>query len=153
VMLEAGKGLQVLLDDVIALTRADDDRGVEEDCDPQQAARSVARLLQPRAWEKQLRLTVAASANLPNVAADPRRVRQILLKLADNALKFTDKGGVEIRVEPETHDDGKHYVRFTVVDTGHGVPDELVPHLFKPFALGDSSYARHQQGAGLGLAV
>lgn len=148
VMLEAGRGLQTLLDDVIALTRADDDRYRQEDCDPAQAARAVARLLQPRAWEKHLRLSVSAAANLPHVAADPRRVRQVLLKLADNALKFTDRGGVEIRVEHE-----QSVVRFSVVDTGHGVPKEIVTDLYKPFTPGDSSYTRQQQGAGLGLSV
>ncbi|HWA89318.1 MAG TPA: ATP-binding protein [Rhizomicrobium sp.] len=149
VMLEAGRGLQTLLDDVIALTRADDDRVREEDCDPAQAARAVARLLQPRAWEKHLRLTVSAPAGLPRVAADPRRIRQVLLKLADNALKFTDRGGVEIRVERED----KPFVRFSVIDTGHGVPKEIADSLYKPFNPGDSSYARQQQGAGLGLSV
>jgi signal transduction histidine kinase/HPt (histidine-containing phosphotransfer) domain-containing protein len=148
VMLEAGRGLQTLLDDVIALTRADDDRYREEDCDPAQAARAVARLLQPRAWEKHLRLTVSAAANLPRVAADPRRVRQVLLKLADNALKFTDHGGVEIRVEREAS-----VVRFNIIDTGHGVPKEIVANLYTPFTPGDTSYARQQQGAGLGLSV
>jgi signal transduction histidine kinase/HPt (histidine-containing phosphotransfer) domain-containing protein/CheY-like chemotaxis protein len=150
VMLEAGRGLQMLLDDVIALTRADDDRAREEDCDPAQAARAVARLLQPRAWEKHLRLTVTVGSGLPRVAADPRRIRQILLKLADNALKFTDRGGVEIRVD---HEIENGLVRFAVIDTGHGIPPEILPVLFKPFAPGDTSYTRRQQGAGLGLAV
>jgi signal transduction histidine kinase/HPt (histidine-containing phosphotransfer) domain-containing protein len=149
VMLEAGRGLQTLLDDVIELTRADDDRAREEDCDPAQAARAVARLLQPRAWEKHLRLTVSAPAGLPRVAADPRRIRQVLLKLADNALKFTDRGGVEIKVEREE----PSFVRFSVVDTGHGVPKEIAASLYNPFQPGDASYTRQQQGAGLGLSV
>jgi signal transduction histidine kinase/HPt (histidine-containing phosphotransfer) domain-containing protein len=153
VMLEAGRGLQTLLDDVLALTRADDDRTREEDCDPAQAARAVARLLQPRAWEKHLRLSVSTPGDLPRIAADPRRIRQILLKLVDNALKFTDRGGVEIRVEKENSDDGREMIRFSVIDTGHGVLKEALPHLYEPFAPGDTSYTRQQQGAGLGLAV
>jgi len=153
VMLEAGRGLQTLLDDVIALTRADDDRMREEDCDPAQAARAVARLLQPRAWEKHLRLSVSAPNDLPRIAADPRRIRQMLLKLADNALKFTDRGGVEIRVEREAGAGGRDMVRFSVIDTGHGVPAEAMAHLYEPFTPGDTSYTRQQQGAGLGLAV
>ena len=152
VMLEAGRGLQTLLDDVIALTQDNQEQSADCECDPVQAARAVARLLQPRGWEKRLRLNVTADANLPHVAADPRRVRQALLKLADNGLKFTDSGGVEIRVEAIERDGGP-FVRFAVIDTGLGVPAEIVPRLFKPFSPGDTSYARRDQGAGLGLAV
>jgi signal transduction histidine kinase/HPt (histidine-containing phosphotransfer) domain-containing protein len=151
VMLEAGRGLQTLLDDVIALTRADD-RQREEDADPAQSARAVARLLRPRAHEKRLRLTVSIAAELPRVAADARRIRQALLKLADNALKFTERGGVEIRVETDARA-GRDMVRFSVVDTGRGVPKDMMDELYKPFSPGDVSYARRQQGAGLGLSV
>ncbi|MBA1661291.1 ATP-binding protein, partial [Escherichia coli] len=75
-------------------------------------------------------------ANLPLVAADGRRVRQALLKLVDNALKFTDRGGIEIRVEAEAE-----AVKFSVIDTGPGVPPDVIPLLFKPFTPGDPSYA------------
>ena len=152
VMLEAGRGLQTLLDDVIALTQGGDDSQTDKECDPVQAARVVTRLCQPLAWQKGLRLTVTAGANLPRVAADPRRVRQALLKLVDNGLKFTDSGGIEIRVETFAKD-GSDFVRFAVIDTGLGVPDEIVSRLFKPFSPGDTSYAKRDQGAGLGLAV
>ena len=87
------------------------------------------------------------------MAADPRRVRQALLKLADNALKFTDHGMVDIRLEETTDKNGQAMVRFCVCDTGHGVGEEAAAMLFKPFSPGDSSYTRKQQGAGLGLAV
>ncbi len=153
VMLEAGQGLLTLLDDVIALTRDDDVLLEDDDCDPLPTARAVARLLQPRAWEKRLRLTLTASPDLPRVAADPRRVRQALLKIADNALKFTDRGLVDIRLDAEQDARGQRFVRFTVADTGLGVAPEVAGTIFKPFAMGDSSYTRRQQGAGLGLAV
>jgi len=138
---------------VIALTRDDDDALEDEDCDPIQTARAVTRLLQPRAWEKRLRLTLTAGQNLPRVAADPRRVRQALLKIVDNALKFTERGLVDIRLDLDSDASGQPVVRFSISDTGSGVSPELAPLLFKPFSLGDSSYARKQQGAGLGLAV
>jgi signal transduction histidine kinase/HPt (histidine-containing phosphotransfer) domain-containing protein len=153
VMLEAGRGLLTLLDDVIALTRDDDEQLEDEDCDPLHTARAVARLLQPRAWEKRLRLTLTAAPDLPRVAADPRRVRQALLKIADNALKFTDRGLVDIRLDSERDEKGQNFVKFTITDTGLGVAPEAAKLLFKPFSPGDSSYARRQQGAGLGLAV
>lgn len=151
VMLESGRGLKTLLDDVLTLTQ-DDSSPVDEDCDPAQAARAVARLIQPRAWEKQIKLNVAAIAGVPMVASDPRRVRQILLKLADNALKFTERGSIEIRIESEP-EGPKPRVRFTVADTGLGVSKETAEHLFEPFTPGDASYTRKEQGAGLGLAV
>jgi signal transduction histidine kinase/HPt (histidine-containing phosphotransfer) domain-containing protein len=150
VMLQAGRGLQTLIDDVIALTRDDVHQTDDEDCEPLQAARVVARLLQPRAWEKRLHLTLSAAPDLPRVAADPRRVRQVLLKLTDNALKFTEHGLVDIRLD--VTQDGNS-VRFCVSDTGQGVAPELAGQLFNPFSPGDISYARKQQGAGLGLAV
>jgi len=153
VMLEAGRGLQTLLDDVIALTRDDAEQLEDEDCDPVQTARAVVRLLQPRAWEKRLRLTLTASGGLPRVAADPRRVRQVLLKLADNALKFTDRGLVDVRLDDTVDAHGNRVVRFTVTDTGLGVAPEVAHLLFNAFTPGDNSYARAQQGAGLGLAV
>jgi signal transduction histidine kinase/HPt (histidine-containing phosphotransfer) domain-containing protein len=148
VMLEAGKALQMLLDDVIALSRDESEEHPEDDSDPVQAARAVGRLLQPRAWEKRLRLTVTAPPNLPHVAIDGRRLRQALLKLVDNALKFTEHGGVEIRAEA----DGEA-VRFSVSDTGQGVPGEIGPNLFKPFVADISYTRREQRGMGLGLAV
>jgi signal transduction histidine kinase/HPt (histidine-containing phosphotransfer) domain-containing protein len=153
VMLEAGSGLMTLLDDVIALTRDDAEQLEDEDCDPLPTARAVTRLLQSRAWEKKLRLTLTAAPDLPRVAADPRRVRQVLLKLADNALKFTNHGLVDFRLDAERDEKGHGFVRFTVSDTGLGVAPEVAKLLFKPFSPGDSSYARPQQGAGLGLAV
>jgi signal transduction histidine kinase/HPt (histidine-containing phosphotransfer) domain-containing protein len=153
VMLEAGRGLQTLLDDVIALTRDDDDALEDEDCDPAQTARAVTRLLQPRAWEKRLRLALNAGSELPRVAADPRRVRQALLKLADNALKFTERGLVEIRLNADRDASGRPVVRFAISDTGPGITDDVAQRLFKPFSPGDVSYARKEQGAGLGLAV
>jgi signal transduction histidine kinase/HPt (histidine-containing phosphotransfer) domain-containing protein len=153
VMLEAGRGLRTLLDDVITLARDDSEQHRSEECDAGLAARAVTQLLQPRAWEKQLRLNISAPSDLPRVAADPRRVRQALLKLAENALKFTERGAVEILVESIQSGDGKTHLRFAVSDTGHGIPDEVAKHLFEPFAPGDTSYTRKHQGAGLGLAV
>jgi signal transduction histidine kinase/HPt (histidine-containing phosphotransfer) domain-containing protein len=153
ILLEAGRGLKVLLDDVIALARDEAEPAAlnEDECDVGQAARTVMRMLQPRAWEKKIYLTVSAPNNLPRAAADPRRVRQVLLKLADNAVKFTERGGVEIRVE--TLDAEHPVIRFSVTDTGLGFAPEIAANLFKPFTPGDSSYSRKADGAGLGLAV
>src|SRR6185437_1031045 len=79
--------------------------------------------------------------------------RQALLKMTDNALKFTEHGLVDIRLDLDRNEFRQPMVRFAVSDTGAGVAPEVAPHLFKPFTPGDSSYARKEQGAGLGLAV
>jgi signal transduction histidine kinase/HPt (histidine-containing phosphotransfer) domain-containing protein len=155
ILLEAGRSLKTLLDDVIALARDDAEPTVlcEDDCDAAQAARTVGRMMQPRAWEKQIHFTVTAANNLPRVAADPRRVRQILLKLADNAVKFTERGGVEIRVDSVETEGGRKMLRFCVTDTGLGFTRDTAEHVFEPFTQGDMSYARRNEGPGLGLAV
>jgi HPt (histidine-containing phosphotransfer) domain-containing protein len=83
----------------------------------------------------------------------PRRIRQALLKLTENALKFTERGGVEIRIALESEPDGLQALRFSVSDTGLGIPQEVAAHLFEPLQPGDASYVRRHQGLGLGLAV
>src|SRR5262249_60486694 len=85
-------------------------------------------------------------------AGAERRVRHVLLKIADTAVKFPDTARIDIRVESEN--EGPHrLVRFTVADSGRGVAKDVVPRLFIPFSPGDPSYTRRDQGAGLGLAV
>ncbi|MGC8535102.1 MAG: ATP-binding protein [Rhizomicrobium sp.] len=154
VVIEAGRGLKTLLDDVLTLSSSDIPDATEaEDCDPGETVRTVARLLQPRAWEKQLRLSISAPASLPRAYADPRRLRQVLMKLADNALKYTDRGGVELRAEVINEGKAGPQVRFSVIDTGLGLASEAAQHVFEPFHRSDTSYAKRHGGAGLGLAV
>jgi HPt (histidine-containing phosphotransfer) domain-containing protein len=98
----------------------------------------------------------AAAARLGEAAApDPdRRTRPAARrKIADNALKFTERGLVDIRLDSERDEAGHGFVRFTVTDTGAGVSPQAAKQLFKPFSPGDTSYTRSKQGAGLSLAV
>jgi len=83
------------------------------------------------------------------VNSDPVRVRQILANFANNALKFTARGLIDIRIT--AHPDGR--VRMDVADTGPGVPEKLMPRLFKPFSQADSSTTRQYGGTGLGLNI
>ena len=154
VMLEAGRGLQTLLDDVIALTRDDDDALEDEDCDPVQTARAVTRLLQPRAWEKRLRLTLTAAPDLPRVAADPAPRAPGAAQAGRQCAQIhrARPGGYPPRSRQRRRRPA--VVRFSVSDTGPGVGAgswrRFCSSLSRP---GDSSYARKEQGAGLGLAV
>ena len=155
VLLEAGRGLRTLLDDIIALSQLENDALTppEDGADAGQAARTVVRLLQPNAWEKRLRLSINVAAGLPHVTADPRLLRRVLLKLVGNAIKFTERGNIEVAVDGITEDSGRKMVRFVVTDTGPGIPHQLMASLFQPFAKGDDSYAARHTGAGVGLAV
>ena len=155
VLLEAGRSLTTLLDDVLDLARSKDQMpgAPKEGCNAAHAVRTVARLLQPNVWEKRLQLSVNIASGLPRVAADPRQLRRVLLKLAGNALKFTDKGNIEISAAHITEADGRAFVRYEVSDTGPGVRSDMEVTLFDAFARADDSYSRQHNGAGMGLAV
>lgn len=84
---------------------------------------------------------------------DPTRLRQALLNLVGNAVKFTEKGGVEVRARVLDSDEKHIHVRFEVQDSGVGIPEERLGRLFRPFEQADSSTTREYGGTGLGLAI
>jgi signal transduction histidine kinase/HPt (histidine-containing phosphotransfer) domain-containing protein len=154
ILLEAGRGLKTLLDDIIALgNHTDDTMAVPiEGCDAAQAARTVARLLQPNAWEKRLRLSVNVAAGLPRVACDPRLLRRVLLKIAGNAIRFTERGNVEIALDVKRDPSGRSCVRLAITDTGPGIPTHMQSAIFDPFTKLDTN-PETPHGAGVGLTV
>ncbi len=111
----------------------------------------VAATLAVQAAAKDLELVVDVALDLPaRVMGDPGRIRQALSNLVSNAIKFTAKGEVAIRVEREP---GADRVRFAVRDTGVGLAPEVLPRLFRPFMQADASTARQYGGTGLGLSI
>jgi signal transduction histidine kinase/CheY-like chemotaxis protein len=112
------------------------------------------QLMEIRAKVKGLRLTYAVSEAVPRiVVGDPTRVRQILLNLIGNALKFTEEGGVSVAVICSRRGEEKVELCFSVCDTGIGIPAETQNRLFKAFAQADQSTSRKYGGTGLGLAI
>lgn len=110
-------------------------------------------LLAPLARKKGLTLASDWGADAPAaVRADAGRVRQILANLVGNAVKFTERGGVTLRVE-SAELDGAAAVALSVCDTGEGIPADRIERLFTPFTQVDDSAARRQGGTGLGLAI
>jgi len=108
-------------------------------------------LLRPRPEPKALRLDCAFAPGTPaEITADPTRLRQILMNLVGNALKFTAKGEVILALEPDAATGG---LRVAVRDTGIGIPPERLSQLFQPFTQADSSTTRRFGGTGLGLAI
>ena len=110
----------------------------------------VVELLAPRAQGKGLEIAASIDPNAPRlVLGDPARLRQVLINLAGNAVKFTETGGVGLRVSPTA----AGHIRFAVADTGIGVPEDSRDAIFTDFEQGDGSPARRHEGAGLGLAI
>lgn len=144
--------LLVLIDDVLDLARIESGR---EDLAPEpfilrDLVEEVAEIVDPPARAKGVAVIADVAAALPEVCVgDARRLRQILLNLAGNAVKFTDAGRVRIGVEPG--DPGE--LRFIVEDTGPGIPEAERARLFEPFWQGDSTSTRTHGGTGLGLAI
>jgi CheY-like chemotaxis protein/HPt (histidine-containing phosphotransfer) domain-containing protein len=107
-----------------------------------------------RAEPKDLELRTAIAEEVPRyIVADSMRIRQILMNLAGNAVKFTEQGAVEIRVALVAESDDRSRLRFSVIDTGIGIPEELQRSIFKRFVQVDGSTTRRQRGTGLGTTI
>jgi signal transduction histidine kinase/CheY-like chemotaxis protein/HPt (histidine-containing phosphotransfer) domain-containing protein len=115
---------------------------------------SVAQLMQRNADAKNLRLTVTIDPNVRlAVRGDPVRLRQVLTNLVSNAVKFTERGGVQIHVSKRNETRDHHEIVFAVRDTGIGIAADVAAKLFRPFSQADASTTRVFGGTGLGLAI
>jgi signal transduction histidine kinase/CheY-like chemotaxis protein len=111
-------------------------------------------ILAPAAHAKGLELTCLIHHEVPSsVRGDPGRLRQILINLAGNAVEFTEKGEVTVRVLMEDWHGPRAVIRFEIVDTGIGLGTDQIARLFRPFAQADGSTTRRHGGTGLGLAI
>jgi signal transduction histidine kinase/CheY-like chemotaxis protein/HPt (histidine-containing phosphotransfer) domain-containing protein len=111
-------------------------------------------ILRPKAEAKGLALHCRMAPGVPEaVESDAARLRQILVNLLDNAIKFTSRGEIRLEVETGSERDGLLELRFAVRDTGIGIPPDRMDRLFKPFSQADSSMSRLYGGTGLGLAI
>lgn len=114
----------------------------------------IVQILAPRAQEKGLAVSCFVDPALPpQLIGDPGRLRQILVNLIGNAVKFTSKGEISVEVTPLETDDQSLGVRFEVHDSGIGIPSDRLDTLFKPFSQVDPSTTRRFGGTGLGLAI
>jgi len=149
-----GHMLAELLNDVIDFSKIEAGR-LElspEPVDPAAVLRSVTDLLRPQATASGLWLRVEADDDLGWRALDPVRLRQILFNLVGNAVKFTQAGGVDVRLSGCLRDDVPA-LRFEVMDTGVGISQEAQASLFQRFHQADGSTTRRFGGSGLGLAI
>jgi polar amino acid transport system substrate-binding protein len=124
------------------------------DFDVVQVVEDTVDLLAARAQGKHLSLMTYVAPEIPRVLrGDPSRLRQVLLNLTVNAIKFTEKGEVTLKVELLGSDDEHATIQFLVKDTGIGISSTALQHLFRPFSQADNSVTRKYGGTGLGLAI
>jgi|GEM_PF-5899252 signal transduction histidine kinase len=148
--------LLVVLNDILDLSKIEAGR-LEVECidfDLTREIQAAASTLALRAREKGLDFHIRFGTDLADrFKGDPTRLRQVLLNLVGNAIKFTERGEVCIDVRPVSATEGGARLRFEVRDTGIGIPPETLAKLFSPFTQADASTSRRYGGTGLGLSI
>jgi PAS domain S-box-containing protein len=118
---------------------------------------SSLAFIKQQALKKRIQLEIRLQLNLPNLLVDERRIRQVLINLLNNAVKFTPEGGriaLEVKqLSPESDTSPQHFLQVAVIDTGIGISAENINKLFQPFIQIDSALNRQYDGTGLGLAL
>jgi len=154
---DSGQSLLALLNDILDLSKIEAEK-IELEAAPMEVCACVAdamRVLQVRAREKGIDLASRVSPGVPAwVRGDYTRIRQVLLNLIGNAIKFTEKGSVEVTVDvADRLSDTEVILGFAVADSGIGIPEDKQKLVFEAFRQADSSTARKHGGSGLGLAI
>ena len=151
-----GETLLTLINDILDCSKIEAGRlSIESiDLDLQQLLASLMPLFEFRAAEKKITLTQEIPPTVPTLLqGDPVRLRQVLTNLMTNAIKFTDKGAVKLSITAPRITPTEVILRFTVTDTGVGIPNEKLGLLFNKFSQVDASTTRKYGGTGLGLAI
>ena len=152
---KSGEGLMVVLNDILDMSKIEADKLSLESTpfDAVEVVRQVMALCSPSAEAKDLFLDLRTGGHETLVmAGDPNRMRQVVANLVSNAVKFTDQGGVYVRMDCERRGDAQH-LTLTVSDTGPGIARDIQARLFEPFSQADSTIARQFGGTGLGLVI
>ncbi len=150
-----GEHLLTILNTILDLSQIEAgampcDRGP---CDPALVLEEVRDLLHLRAQQKGVALAILQADDVPTcIQSDPQRLRQVLINLVDNALKFSPAGKVEVTLR-HVNASGREFVEFAVRDSGPGLTPEQLARLFEPFSQVDTSTTRRHGGTGLGLSI
>ena len=152
----SGESLLAILNDILDFSKIEAGKLELEtlDFDLRAVLSDFAAMLAVRAQGEGLEFVCAAAPDVPShLSGDPGRLRQVLLNLAGNAVKFTGRGEVAVRASLESEADTEVVLRFSVKDTGIGIPAEKQGLLFQKFTQADASTTRQYGGTGLGLAI
>jgi signal transduction histidine kinase/FixJ family two-component response regulator len=152
----SGNTLLQIVNDILDFSKIEAGHLAIEDIgfDLEAVLREVHQMLQQRAREKHLALRVEVDEDLPaRYRGDPTRIKQVLINLVGNAIKFTHQGHVILRAQSTPMDDTRAFVEIAVEDTGIGIPHEQQERVFEAFTQADASTTRRYGGTGLGLAI
>ena len=152
---DSAESLLLLLNDVLDLSKIEAGRLELEHAafPPSHTIKAVADLMLARARDKGLQFDVKLGELPAAITGDATRLRQILLNLVGNAIKFTERGRVELAVSCTERSESRAVLHFAVTDTGIGIDSAALDRLFKPFSQVDTSMSRRYGGTGLGLAI
>lgn len=153
---KSAEGLLTILNEILDFSKIEAGKVELEEVtfNPHEVVQHALELLAARAQSKGLDLNSFVGRDVPALLrGDPTRVRQVLLNLVSNGIKFTERGGVFVRVDKITEEDEHVDICFSIVDTGIGIPAEVRDRLFQAFTQADGSTTRKYGGTGLGLAI
>jgi two-component system phosphate regulon sensor histidine kinase PhoR len=142
--------LASIVEDLLVLSELEDSGTglVLEPVDLRELVRETVHILEPGAREKKIHISIEGPGSGPRIEGDRFKLEQVFINLIDNALKYTEKGDVRVKIR-ETED----HVVITVEDTGAGIPAEHLPRIFERFYVVDKSRSKTFGGTGLGLAI
>ena len=155
-IIESGETLEALINDILDFSKIEAGRLTleNEPFDLHETVQDTIRWLAVRAHDKNLEIACHLRPGVPvEVIGDSTRLRQVVVNLVSNAIKFTEQGEVELCVEPEESFDGQIVLHFKVRDTGIGIPPDKISKIFEAFEQGDTTRTRRYGGTGLGLAI
>lgn len=153
---ESAQSLMKILNDILAYSELEskDHQSEEAEFVINNVLKRLSDKITPEAEAKGLMIRYSVSEGIPRIlSGDSEKLNQILVNLADNAIKFTDKGCVSVRIEAVSRSESRIKLRFSIADTGIGIPQDKLPIIFDAFTQADSSSTRRFGGTGLGLAI
>ena len=153
---ESADNLLVIINDILDISKIESGKFEIDNhfFDFRKSVKTAIGLLEARAQEKSIDLVCDLDSSVPNaIYSDSTRIRQVLLNLVGNAIKFTNSGSVILKVSYLQTNNGLHKIYFEVEDTGMGIPNNKLKDIFNPFSQADSSTTRNFGGTGLGLPI
>lgn len=153
---ESGESLLAIINDILDFSKVEAGK-LELDAAPfglERCVAAAARSLAVRAHDKGIELAMHIGARVPNgLVGDAVRLRQVIVNLVGNAIKFTEQGEVVLRITVAEQTDTQTTLRFSVADTGIGIPSDKIDRIFDSFSQADTSTTRRYGGTGLGLSI